>query len=410
MRTGDTGTEQEQEAVELDSGADAGFDIDSYEPEEGESATETARKISDLLSKAGSNGQEGEEGEESETQSDLEGESQGDTAELTPEAKSVAEQRARDESGKFAKSEKAQGQVSKRTDPDLEPPAGLKPEFKKAFANLPEGLKRETNRMFKDSQAFLTRKSQEMSDAIKRADGALNTARAYIAQNNMLDEHGRPYEESRLVTELISAHHNIITDPDRYLAQMIQSTGANVENIGAYLRGEQPSGVNLNSDPQFKSVLSELNHVKELLANQQSAQANERVAPMASEFEAVMREVDHASGEFRFPELHDEEFLESTKPIVKALRRTDPSLSWGDALRRAHATLTGRTYSPATPKTVAPARSNNLERARSAAVSVRGRVTPAGTGPQNLEDMDAKDLPQSATETARMIYRQLQGQ
>jgi hypothetical protein len=69
---------------------------------------------------------------------------------------------------------------------------------------------------------------------------------------------------------------------------------------------------------------------------------------------------DPASGEYRFPELHDEEFLESTKPIVKMLRRKDPNMSFGEAVKRAHASLTGQGYSPISQATTAPTLSNNL--------------------------------------------------
>jgi hypothetical protein len=190
---------------------------------------------------------------------------------------------------------------------------------------------------------------------------------------------------------------------------MIQSTGANPENIGSYLRGEAPSGIDISSDPKFRAVQSELERVTQALANQEKAQVDSRVAPMASQLEAVMREVDPASGEYRYPELHDEEFLESTKPIVKMLRRKDPSMSFGEAVKRAHASLTGQGYSPISQTTTAPTRSNNLERARSAAVSVRGRIAPVGSGLSDINDLPMSEIPQSASETARMIYRRLQG-
>jgi len=398
MRDGETGTgEVEAEALEP-----AAFDIDSYEPGENESATETARNIANLLSKEDGIREDGEESEEPAPEQSAEGNAEGNPEQLEETAAQQAA-RQRDEKGKFVK------QPTKENDPELQPPASLTAAEKKAFLNMPEGLKRGTHRLIREQQAQFTRKQQELGESLKRSEGVMTTARSYITQNNLVDDQGRLYSEDRLVAELISAHHNIATDPDRYIAQMIQSTGANPENIGSYLRGEAPSGVDISADPKFRAVQSELERVTQLLASQEKAQVDSRVAPMASELEAVMREVDPASGEYRYPELHDEVFLESTKPIVKMLRRKDPSMSFGEAVKRAHASLTGQGYSPINSTTTAPARSNNLERARSAAVSVRGRIAPVGSGVSDVNDLPMSEIPQSASETARMIYRRLQG-
>jgi transposase len=401
MRNGEQGiTENEAEVVETTENS-----LEDYQPGENESATETARNIANLLSKEDGIREDSEESEEPIEEQSEEGSSEGDTE--TPVVETAAQQaaRQRDEKGKFVK----QPQASKENDPELQPPASLTAAQKKAFINMPEGLKRETHRIFRDQQAQFTRKQQELSESLKRSEGVMTTARSYITQNNLVDNQGRLYSEDRLVAELISAHHNIASDPDRYIAQMIQSTGANPENIGSYLRGEAPSGVNISNDPHFRAVQSELQSVKQLLASQEKAQVDSRVAPMASQLEAVMREIDPASGEYKYPELHDEEFLESTKPIVKMLRRKDPSMSFGEAVKKAHASLTGKAYSPINQNTVAPARSNNLERARSAAVSVRGRIAPVGSGLSDINDLPMSEIPQSAAETARMIYKRLQG-
>lgn len=401
MRNGEQGTtEAETETLETSE-----FNLDNYEPGENESATETARNIANLLSKEDGIREDSEESQESTEEQSEEGSTEGNTE--TPVVETAAQQaaRQRDEKGKFVK----QPAVAKENDPELQPPASLTAAQKKAFLNMPEGLKRETHRIFRDQQAQFTRKQQELSESLKRSEGVMTTARSYITQNNLVDNQGRLYSEDRLVAELISAHHNIASDPERYIAQMIQSTGANPEDIGSYLRGETPSGIDISSDPKFRAVQSELERVTQALANQEKAQVDSRVAPMASQLEAVMREIDPASGEYRFPELHDEEFLESTKPIVKMLRRKDPNMSFGEAVKRAHASLTGQGYSPISQTTNAPTRSNNLERARSAAVSVRGRIAPVGSGISDINDLPMSEIPLSATETARMIYRRLQG-
>lgn len=374
-------------------------DADTYEPAEGESASETAKNIAALLTADGEPGAEGSEGTAAEAG---EARQPGDSSEVATQG------RQRGADGKFVKG--AQQQTA--GDPTLTPPARLTAEQKQAFQNLPEGLKRETNRMFADYERQFTQTQQRYAAVAKATEQMGNMAENYIRDNNLIDTQGRVYTKERFVSELISAHHNIIQDPDRHLAQMIQSTGANVDNINAYLSGQSPGGADVTKHPQFRAIQNELGEIKRSLTGREQAETQARIAPISSEFEGVMREVDATTGELRYPWLQDDGFLESTKPVVAALKRTDPYLSHGDALRKAYAVLTGQEYSPGTQSAPLHARPDNLykQRSRNAAVSVRGRIAPLGSGgPQDVDNLDIGDIPQSATETARMISRMLSG-
>lgn len=372
---------------------------DNYVPEEGESASETARNIANLLKTRDDNGDQSEGSKEGQKIPEEKTENTGDKTEQ------IKADKPRDETGKFAKQK-----VDKANDPELQPPTILDPSAKKLFLNLPEGLKRETHRLIKSIQANGTRTQQQLTESLKRSEGIINTATSYIRDNNILDEQGRAYQPDRLFNELLTAHNNIIKDPDRYIAQIIQSSGASTENISAYLQGKNPTGVDVSKDPIIRALQNELSTVKAKLSEREVAEMQQKSAPIAEQFTAVMQEIDPASGNYRYPELLDEAFLESTKPIVAALMRTDTNLSPGEALKKAHGILTGKQYSQNAPKQIAPTQQINYnDRARQAAVSVRGKVPPIGSAGSNSSDLELHEIPQSATETARLIAQRLAG-
>lgn len=383
---------------------------DNYTPGPDESATETARNIAKLLSEQDSSGDEGERDEEEENTQEAPSEEDQDTGYQAQQSESEAQKvaRARDEHGKFVKKE-AQPKFNSA---DLQPPASLRPDLHKAWQSMPQGLRKEANTIFKSMQADHTRKSQQLSESLKRSEGILNSASNYINQNNLRDQQGAQYTPQRLFDELLSAHNNITADPDRYLAQMIQRTGANVENINHYLQGKNPSGVDVSKDPTIRSLQEEINRLKTDSEARRNAEAQARIAPAASQFEAVIREIDPTTGNYRYPELFDESFLDSVKPVVSSLMAVDSNLSHGDALRKAYHVLTGKAeYSNNTSPRPVPTRESKpdpyRQRAELARTQVRGRVSPRDSG--NGIDLELADIPQSPYETARLIYNRLQG-
>lgn len=399
---------------------------DDYTPGENETAEETTANILALLKESEvGDGEENEPEQQAETDPE---EASGELAEQsTQETPAQAAARARDENGRFVKGSQqkpAEQQKAQGIHPDLLPPTVLAPEEQKLFANLPEGLKRGVNRILKNQQAQWTTKNQEATRHIERSKQIVDGATLYIQSNNIADEHGRQYTPERLFNELIQKHNEIVNDPDRAIAGLIQSNPqANVENINAYLKGENPTGINLSADPTIRALQNTVNSLQAKLSGFEQQTTDARIQPAAEEFAAVMHEVDE-TGQYRYPELHDDALLESTKPDVAALLRTYPSLSRGEALRTAAMALqgdpqaavkiklaqSGKQYSQNGTQRSLPARQNNLERARSAAVSVRGAIAPTGSQQTlNVDQMEAQDIPDSIEETVRMAMRQLQG-
>lgn len=399
-----TGTEQQgntsagsgEEAIENNLGAVAP-EVDNYEPEADETPYETARKIAHLLNTENDNGEEGEGQDSQETTA----------RDSAPENGQVTQQQKNQQQA-AQNLEKQDGQV----DPDLAPPAIIQEHHKKVFAQLPDDLKREANRIFKTIQANGTRTQQQLTESLKHSEAIINNATRYIQDNSLVDPQTKQYyTPNQLFTELMQAHSAINRDPDRAIANMIMNMKANPENIALYLQGKNPSGFDARNDPHISSLQNEVNQLKNELNNYRQGIQEQQRQPVIQEYSSVMNEVDQA-GNLRYPELHDQEFLDATGPIVAALLRTGRHTP-GQALKQAWSTLTGRSHSqPSGTQQVTQPRPQSInfqERARNAAISVRGRIPPAGSERDPSDDLELSEIPDSPTETARMIARRLAG-
>lgn len=372
-------------------------EIDQYEPEADETPYETARKIAHLLNTEDDNGQE------SEGQG-----SQEKTARNTATENGQVSQQQRNQQQAAQNLEKQDGQQ----DPDLAPPAIIQEHQKRIFAQLPDDLKREANRIFKTIQATGTRTQQQLAESLKHSEAIISNATRYIQDNGLVDPNTKQfYSPNQLFTELMQAHSAINRDPDRAIANMIMNMKANPENIAMYLQGKNPSGVDLRNDPNYSALQNQVIQLQNELSSYRESYQQQQRQPVINEYSQVMNETDQA-GNLLYPELQDREFLDATGPIVAALLRTGRHTP-GQALKQAWSTLTGRSHSqPSGTQQVTqpqPKQINFQERARNAAISVRGRIPPAGSERDVSDDLDLDEIPDSPTETARLLARRLAG-
>lgn len=377
---------------------------DNYIPGDGESASETARNIAKLLS---------EEPDEEEN-----GDPETPETQAPEEDDARAAQRVRDEQGRFAKTEevnKNKGAGASNNAPttqeDIQPPAVLDQVGKKDFMALPPEMKRHALSFYSKFQANLTRNNQEMVESRKRYDDNFSYVDTYIKQNDLRDEQGQPYSVSRLNRELIQAHDNILKDKDRYIAQMIQNTKASPENISAYLQGKEPTGINIATHPDFVALQSKYDQLHNTVSQIQTTQHVERTSPLSEAFGRVMHEVNQ-NGELVRPELQEDEFLAVVKPQVAALLRQNPAMGPEDALKRAYSTtlsLFGKSSTTPSLQQVPTSQTNYKERSRSAAISVRPKVSGSAPSTNGIRELELHEIPNSPTETARVIARMLEG-
>ena len=121
---------------------------------------------------------------------------------------------------------------------------------------------------------------------------------------------------------------------------------------------------------------NELQQIREWRRAQEEAQVSSQAHQITSEMQGVMEEKDQF-GRYRYPEMHEQGFFEQAKPLVSALIGTIPGLSYGEALKRAYSSMTGKPIGNSNQPNQARFPSNNQQnRAVTAAVSVRGKSSP----------------------------------
>jgi hypothetical protein len=292
-------------------------------------------------------------------------------------------------------------------DPELKAPDRLEVHEKEMFRNLPAGLKRGFNRSLKNLQAMATRATQEYAAKTKEIGGVLEAAQPFA---HMMAEQGLTLPQATAM--LYSAHAKLSNPATREAAflKLADDLGMDFEQLAARKRGEVPTGrsapVDIESHPAFRSIQSQLQSVISERDQKVAHERSQLASSIVTEMEAVRDEWDAQAGRYRFPELHDASFIERTKPLVVELVRTVPGLSHGEALRRAYTSLTGKPAGASTqpPQTKFPASSNSQiqNRAASAGVSVRGRLTPT-VASQGLEGLSSKEIPNDVRSTVRMV-------
>ncbi len=288
----------------------------------------------------------------------------------------------------------AQAKPAPQVEAPILPPTRLKAEAKQLFTKLPKDLQAEWARIAKQEEAEFTRSQQEVAAARNDAKHIVEAVRPYLLAHPELQAAG--YTESGIVSALIASHQKL-TNPKTALETWmglgaeIGIEQADLEAIRAAYQGNAPQRApSIHQDPQFLSLQNEVNALK-------SAKVQETIAPIVSEMEATRQKIDPQTGQYLYPELHDNQFLEQAKPLVSALVRTVPNLSYSEALVRAHASLTGRSFNGNSNQpfqTKLPAKQITPPRATSAAVSVRGKSAPNIIG-------EIRDIPKEALGSAR---------
>lgn len=148
-------------------------------------------------------------------------------------------------------------------------------------------------------------------------------------------------------------------------------------------------------DPSIQELTNRLNSLIEEIQR-------EKTAPVVSGFrqagEKLKYETD-SSGQYLRPELHDDNFVLSLKPLVDGLKLSDPDLSPEDLILRAYHARTGRPMSAPASRMV-PTPNRNGAAARRATLSNRGSALASPKqAPQNVPD--------SVEETNFQIAREL---
>lgn len=306
------------------------------------------------------------------------------------------------------KASKATKGKQQQVDSNIEAPAParLTEQGKQVFNQLPAPLKAATARMFKDVERQSHAHWQQMSAATQAASALTQGVRSYLIERPHLVEAG--YTEKRMVDELLGAHMKL-ERPETKLSEYAR-IGAQIglsfeeysqlgQALGFQAKSAQQGGsqIDISQHPEVRALKQTIAELQQNLnpvvsSYQQAAQIQfeKQVDSTASEIDAVRNEKDQY-GKPRYPELFDDNFLDSVKPLVVGLRGAFPGISWGAATRAAYYELLGADKFAAVAQakrdidgnsnqpnpTRLPSNSQQLERATLAAVSVRGRSSPS---------------------------------
>lgn len=266
-------------------------------------------------------------------------------------------------------------------DPDLQPPERFNARGKQLFHNLPKGIKRELNRFVREQESSFGRERQGVGQEREELRSIRDAYQPYVAEWGKLG-----INPPQAIAELAATQRKI-TQPDldertREFAQLAIDCRIPREKLAAVL-GLTPNGgapMSVEHDPVVQGLRSEIENLKSQIHGERDQRIEHAANLIGQEIDQVVDERDPATGNYRYPGLHEEVFLESAKRRVSELVRENRGLSYGDAFRRAHDEIASRFgFNPrgsnqaSTPRPPAPAAINTQQRAHAAAQSVRGR-------------------------------------
>lgn len=296
-----------------------------------------------------------------------------------------------------AGAEGQEGQVKGQNEPWLmQPPARLSAKEKEVFNRLPKQLKPAVARMFAGIEGKFTQTQTEYARALGETKHLLEAVRPYYAANPDLAEAG--FTEAGFVTALVAKHAKL-ANPKTSRAEYIKlgkELGIDPSALSDGNTGEKQQTADISNHPQFLALQNQVSQLTGLQQQSLHQRIEATGSQIATEMQSVIDEKDQF-GRYRYPELHEQAFLQATKPLVSALAATMP---YAEALKRAWMAMTGN--SAQLNQTGLPANNNTQNRAMSAAVSVRGRSAAQGAPGQ----MPGK-IPDNTRDIAQMAYEQL---
>lgn len=296
----------------------------------------------------------------------------------------------------------------KDLDPELLPPARFNAQEQKLFNNLPVGLKRALHRTTRSLEGMTTRERQELARATQESRGIIEAVQPFATKWGE-----RGFTVPSAIAALAAAQEKL-TNPETAVQTWVElgrDIGIDVDQLPETLIGNTQK---ISSQPQNHPLQEKVDNLYAMLEQQQIAKQSE---PIVNEMQAVQHEVDPASGKYRFPELHDDNYLESLKPRISELAgiaiQEGRRPNYAEALKQANAERKAQLFGIASGQQnqirVPAANTNVQQRAVSAAVTVRGKTQPvlASNGLNGIEI--PQEARKNAQATARWVEQQLLG-
>lgn len=375
---------------------DSSIEVQSPEIEENPYAKESAKEtVARVLKEDAANSEAGGEGAEK------------------PTRKTVV-----NKNQQVSKEELAEG-----VDPELLPPERLDSKQRQIFQNLPVGLKRGLHKTIKDLERGQTQQLAQYRSHYERATNDVKhlteAISPYLAKWGDIG-----MTATQVITGLASAHdklNNPETSQAAYiqLGQQLGHIDAEGRFLGQEYTGQSnaPANIDIANNPYVKQleakIISLQSKIDPIYTNHEQ-QFEKTVSSITAEMQSVRDEINPASGQFRYPELQNEEYLKMLSPRISEIAASTPGISYADALRQANqqwkqdifgASATNNQIRPTARPTF-----NNNTRAVEAAQTVRGRISPSLTTQSTNGTPPPEALKDAKATTAWVIQQALLNQ
>lgn len=307
---------------------------------------------------------------------------------------------------------KGKGKKEPKFDADLVAPERFNAEQKELFNKIPyKGLKKAIHKTVRELQSMAT-KDKEAVDRDRDYYSGIHRA---IKPH--LDEWGKMNLSAEgAIVELIGTQNSLTKNlengqPDLNTRKRTLIAIAKNIGLGGIIKSDDSNAQNGSSAPaveneEIKSLRAELlqlrqsinpvtSHYEQSLQSQKT-QAN---ASLTAEFNGVKNEMD-ANGKYRYPGLHDDAIIQKIQEgsLIQAFVKTFPGISYSDALKKAHDTVTGSSGNLSQTNQIKPIANEEInKRAINANVSVRGKSAPASSGNGMIEMPESAKKSPSAT-------------
>lgn len=279
----------------------------------------------------------------------------------------------------------------------LDAPARWSVEKKEWFNRQPREVQEEVSRGWSEIESHTTKLWQDLQREKSQSEGINRIVAHYMPKWGIA---GLTPEQA--IAELCAAQDLIQQNPLEAYDRLLAKSGVTPQQVHEY---RQNRGQNNQVSQVSKTSENNLTRQDILSIIQEWNQSNSQQRELysaADEIRQVQREVG-PDGRYVYPELHDSQYLERVKPLVEDVKKTQPTLSWAEATKRAINTLRildGKVGSPSLndPRL---SRRDEIAKVKAASVSIRGRGN--GAIPQVVKAKKGESVEESVRKTMAML-------
>lgn len=227
------------------------------------------------------------------------------------------------------------GRPSKTQETPIEPPGWFTAEQKQEFKKLPANMQKHTSTLVNNVISNAQRHIQKAVETSNQAEGVMKAVKPYFNEWNM-----RGVQVEQGVAQLCAIWDDLHKGREESYVKLIQRIGLNPQKIAQILTGGAQGQNNFQStlDPVLTKKIDtayDFAQTQRQATLQQQQQSEQRMwAEVGAGVDQARNEVDQA-GNYRYPQLHNQNYVQQIAPLIVQLRRADPNSDWATLARKA---------------------------------------------------------------------------